>query len=42
MPQRGRLLIPVQLDRTRGRKDKAVVTETAVAEAVVALVGSKE
>ena len=42
MPQRGRLLTPVQLDRTRGKGDKVVVMEAAVAEAVVAAVESKE
>jgi hypothetical protein len=37
VPLRGRLLTPVQLDRTRDKGDKAVV-----AEAVVAAVESKE
>jgi hypothetical protein len=36
VPQRGRLLTPVQLDRTRGKGDKAVVAEAVVAEVVVA------
>jgi hypothetical protein len=39
VPQRGRLLTPVQLDRTRGRRDKAVVAEVVVVEVVVAEVG---
>jgi hypothetical protein len=39
VPQRGRLLTPVQLDRTRGRGDKAVVAEVVVVEVVVAEAG---
>lgn len=37
MPQRGRLFTPVQLDRTRGKRDKPVVAETVVVEIVVAV-----
>ncbi len=37
VPQRGRLLKPVRLDRTRGEGDKVVVTEAVV----VVPVGSK-
>jgi hypothetical protein len=36
VPQRGRLVIPVKLDRPRGKGDKAVVAEPVVAESVVA------
>lgn len=32
VPQRGRLFTPVQLDRMRSRRDKAVVAEVVVAE----------
>jgi hypothetical protein len=42
VPQRGRLLTPVQLDRPRGKGDKVVVVEVVVAEAVVTAVESKE
>jgi hypothetical protein len=42
VPQRGRLLTPVELDRKRGKGDKAGVAEAGVADAVVAAVESKE
>lgn len=37
VPQRRRLLTPVQLDRTRGKRDKPVVAETVVVEIVAAV-----
>ena len=41
MPQRGRLLTPVQLDRTRDKRDKHVVGMPVVGVLVVAAVESR-